>query len=380
VDILSHPTGARVFIDNKEQGATPLRGLKVGKGLHHLRAELELFHPHEEDFTVEDGQEITLEFQLQAGYGSLIVDSAPETGAEVRLDGELLGVTPLEKQQLASGTYLLEVSKQYFDTVSEEVVISDGKTTRRTIIMGSNVGRLRVTAPGARIYVDGKYLGDEEVEQVLSPGTYKVRAEKPSHHPAEQDVVLAVGQTRRVELEPDPIQGSLSVFTDPPDAEGAEIFINERSYGNAPKVIPLLVGTYQVSLTRGSFRAPSRKVKVTENQDTRVEFQLPVTGLAAKPTTDWVKRDTFREPSAPKVAGATGHRLSLYTGLAFAGAAVLLEVLAGGAYSDYQQAESSADALDQHRLVRSLDVGAQGCALVSVSALGYWTYQVFKGN
>lgn len=71
---------------------------------------------------------------LRGRLGSLVV-IAGETGASVKIDDVMLGVTPLGRLALASGPHLLQVEKEGFVTYKKEVRVQPDQVTEESIRM-----------------------------------------------------------------------------------------------------------------------------------------------------------------------------------------------------------------------------------------------------
>lgn len=161
--VASVPEGARVYVNERFEGKSPvsLAGLKPGDYL--VRAELEGFGTQSRTVTLGNGAAASEEFRLSNVMGRIEVCTAP-VGAQVSLDGRLVGVTrakdpdadvsdPLVVDNVLEGEHRLVVSKAgYTDAV------------RHPTVQNQKTGRVRVRL--RRIFTP-----DIEVETVR--GTYR---------------------------------------------------------------------------------------------------------------------------------------------------------------------------------------------------------------
>lgn len=69
---------------------------------------------------------------LEGRQGTLVV-SVSEAGATVKIDGRIVGSSPLRPQKLTAGLHLLEVEKRGFIVGQEEVKVRADQTTARSI-------------------------------------------------------------------------------------------------------------------------------------------------------------------------------------------------------------------------------------------------------
>lgn len=111
--ISSIPEGAEVSLDGTKVGRTPVRELLVKGKARQLRFEKEDFLPVEHDLSAE---ERTVSVRLKPAPFRVVVHSDPE-GAEVFLDGQLRGVTPLPDLDVpGEGQHVLELRQVGYES------------------------------------------------------------------------------------------------------------------------------------------------------------------------------------------------------------------------------------------------------------------------
>lgn len=126
--------------------------------------------------------------------GWLTLHSSPEN-AEVIIDGEVLGRTPLEQYELAPGTYTVTFS--YNGQLSEHALkITPGDTTEFTYrFPGFAALDIQTTTSGSDIYLNGKLAGESPLKiEGLAPGTYTITVKKIGYATTERTVTLAKGE------------------------------------------------------------------------------------------------------------------------------------------------------------------------------------------
>ena len=156
--------------------------------------------------------------------GRLLVRSTP-AGAEVVVNGERRGVTPLTLRGLAAGTYAVRVSRVGFIAAEQRVVLNRARPSRsldvtlRRVAAGrppaparrpapraaapapSGDGSLVVDSrpPGARVIVDGRAVGVTPITiPALSAGTHTVRIERAGYAPVATTTRVEPGARARV--------------------------------------------------------------------------------------------------------------------------------------------------------------------------------------
>src|SRR5262245_15791251 len=122
----SEPAGASVFIDGRLVGKTPIRVSGLEAGTYSLRFEREDFSPLTVPVIVGIGTTRLNQKLPPRGDGSLKVAVEP-AGAEVLLDGELVGHTPLDLLGVPVGSHDLVIRKTNFKTYSTRFITEAGK-------------------------------------------------------------------------------------------------------------------------------------------------------------------------------------------------------------------------------------------------------------
>jgi len=120
VEITTNPAGAEVFVDGDAHGRAP-QTLELAAGSHELHIAHAGRRSAPRPVVVEFGEAINLRIDLDARPGALVVRSNI-TGAEVRLNGEVVGQTPFSGS-FPAGKYQLLVSKPGYRSIQRAVTI-----------------------------------------------------------------------------------------------------------------------------------------------------------------------------------------------------------------------------------------------------------------
>jgi tetratricopeptide (TPR) repeat protein len=129
VTFTSEPAGAMVFVDDEYCDVTPLNDCPVPPGEHALRVQKAGYAVHRGTFTVgsRPGEPVHVVLKL-AERGTLDIRSTPE-GADVYLDNELRGKTPLRLEYLEPRAYTVRLLKQNFIDWQQTVAVRANETT-----------------------------------------------------------------------------------------------------------------------------------------------------------------------------------------------------------------------------------------------------------
>ena len=126
LSITTVPPGATVFINGRLAGATPLVVRGLATGTYSLRMEKENFAPLLKNIELHhDGLPVN-EVLPKIATGMLKVEMKPE-GAEVLLDGELVGHSPLLLTDVQVGEHDLLVRKTNCNPYSRRIEVEAGK-------------------------------------------------------------------------------------------------------------------------------------------------------------------------------------------------------------------------------------------------------------
>jgi len=157
VEVTSDPSGAHVVLNGRAAGSTPLRLSGVSRGHHNLLLTLPGFADHSTQFTVSlrahlahlfGGQPIRIHAVLSPlPPGFLRVLSEP-AGAQVYLDDEWVGTTPVRLTQVAPGKHCLRLSLEGYEPWVGDVAVAAGQEVEvraalRSRFVAYYLGRLK---------------------------------------------------------------------------------------------------------------------------------------------------------------------------------------------------------------------------------------------
>lgn len=185
VTLATEPPGARVLIDGMEAGTTPLTA-QVEAGERVMKIELAGYKPAERGLTVIAGEPVELPpIELSEADGIMTLSTTP-AGANVTVDGQFRGRTPLEIEITPGVSHEISLAKPGYSAATKRVRLGPGDRDRLAVTLAPILGSVRVVAsPGdAELLVDGQPAG--EANQVLSltaaPHTIEVRKRGYASH------------------------------------------------------------------------------------------------------------------------------------------------------------------------------------------------------
>jgi hypothetical protein len=208
-----------IDVDGVEAGRTPLAApLRVAGGTHVIGALATGHLPSRRAITVAGGETEELSFELVASETRLahVALDSPLPGAEVLVDGSLVGHTPLPTSlAVAPGTRVVTVRRTGFREARQELVLAEGATGQLRIELDEDPdaspgdkGRLALQLRETEVHVavNGRARGVYAGPLALPAGPHRLRLDRAGFAPSERDVALRAGDeiTLRITLDPTP--------------------------------------------------------------------------------------------------------------------------------------------------------------------------------
>lgn len=201
VSISSEPDGAEVLIDGETVGTTPAV-LEVLQGEHQLMLQQTAFANWQQDLEIVAGQAQDLgTVKLQPAAGLLQLSSRP-SGANVTLNGEFQGQTPLELEIAPGRSHRLAVFKPGYRRHSETVQLEAAGSDSRTISLRAQLGevRFRISPAEAEIRVNGQPRGKGSQVLSLPAVAHRVEISLPGYATVKRNITPRPGLEQLVDV------------------------------------------------------------------------------------------------------------------------------------------------------------------------------------
>lgn len=166
LSIDSTPEGAKVKVNGSSVGETPYNMERVKTGEATVEITADGYMPYQQELNIKAGEEYNVDADLVPVPGGLTVYSVPEK-ANVYIDDERRGETPLSLTNLNVGTYDVRVEKKGYESQERSVDLSPGAKKVSEFRLESNSGKIMLeTEPaGVKVYLDGEYVGRTEADE-----------------------------------------------------------------------------------------------------------------------------------------------------------------------------------------------------------------------
>ena len=160
VSINSVPGGAAILVDGEPRGATPAE-LELLQGERQLMLQQPTYTSWQQSLVISAGEPQDLgTIELQPAAGTLQLSSAP-SGANVTLDGEFQGQTPLELQLSPGRPHRIAVFKPGYRRFSDTLEMAPATTAERSVTLKAQLGdvRFNISPANAMLSINGKPVG-----------------------------------------------------------------------------------------------------------------------------------------------------------------------------------------------------------------------------
>jgi hypothetical protein len=187
VEFVVSPAGAQVFIDGKLAGTAPIRLTDLPLGVHRYVISAPVHEGATGEFTFKFGANLLVVDELEPSAGKWEVRSTP-TGADVFIDDELVGQTPLSTTGISNELHRVRVSLAGYGSVLREVDTRGGERGELTVSLpkGGTTIRVNTRREDALVRVNGNLLGSgKKVTFALHGGVYRLRVEADGMKAAE---------------------------------------------------------------------------------------------------------------------------------------------------------------------------------------------------
>ncbi len=188
--------GAKVYVDGKYIGESPVKTDKLASGTHTVRVMKEMFKMTEQTLTVTDGQTTDANVAMVANFVTLTVNT--DTDSDIYVDEGYKGKGRWTGK-VAEGLHVIEARKANHKSSTKTIEALLGESEIVTLKSPEPInGSLEVnsTPMEANIYIDGKSYGQTPnyINNILV-GTHELKLEKQGCAPITKTITLKEGET-----------------------------------------------------------------------------------------------------------------------------------------------------------------------------------------
>ncbi|MDD9897219.1 MAG: PEGA domain-containing protein [Gammaproteobacteria bacterium] len=246
-------SGARVQIDGVDVGLTPLIEIPVEPGEHQMTISLDRYLDFGQTIDIE-GRQVEQSYQasLEPAWAVVGLSTTPP-GADVLLDGEVIGITPVNAEILQGRRDLTlklaghKAWQEDFDIIAGE----DFKVPLVELEPADGLVFIRSNPSAASVTIGGEFKGLTPLEVALPPGqNHELSFFKSGYYSSRTSIRTEPNQERELNVSLDPELASVSVIAQPEDAE---LYVNGEFRGLANQTLELMAASQQIEIRKDGF-------------------------------------------------------------------------------------------------------------------------------
>lgn len=246
------------------------------RGTHRVHAELAGYYPLDTEVSVGRSADQTFELTMTKLPGLVTLRTEPAAPADVTLDGESLGTTPLADVEVRPGVHRFEFKAERFLPEVRELDVAGGHERQSlTAMLTPSWAPVGVTSTpaGAQVLVDGEPAATTPAELELEAGRREIELRLPGHN-AWRDTILVNADEPltlpSVELEP--ADGRVELVSEPADAA---VSLNGEFAGRTPLTLSLRPGrTHALVVSKPGYAPATRELSVEADSGRRLALEL----------------------------------------------------------------------------------------------------------
>ena len=188
--------GAKVYVDGKYLGVSPIKTDKLASGSHTVRVMKDMYKMKEQSFIVNDGQTTNAALKMSANFVNVTIST--DSQSNIYVDEEYKG-TGRWTGRLSDGSHIFEARKSNHRTSVKSMDLVLGETNTITLDAPQPInGDIDInTSPmGATIYIDGKNYGETPnyISDILI-GEHELKLTKQGCAEVKKTIIIREGET-----------------------------------------------------------------------------------------------------------------------------------------------------------------------------------------
>ncbi len=210
------------------------------------------------------------------------VNSDP-SDAEIRINGQLKGKTPLNITDMAPGNYSVHIKKDGFEEYNDKIKLTSGQNDVFLAELSPLAGGINLTTepPSARILLDGKEVSKSKTPVKLDKipiGKHKIEIQKKGYASVTKEIEIKQDEITETNIQLVQLDGKLSIQVRP----WGSIYINDnlkKESADTKYEVTLPVEQYKVTVTHPTLGKWEKMVEIEADEERQlvVNFNRKIT-------------------------------------------------------------------------------------------------------
>ncbi len=272
--VKSEPPSAVIFLDDDNIGVTPAIITQIRPGKYKIKIKMDEYNLWSQGVDVKANKETSITAVLQGQNCSVVIESKP-TKAEIYIDGNNSGVTPVTIDSVKTGEHLVEVKLDGYETWSKQINVDTKRKTSLTAELTPKYGSISLSSEPtkAKIFLDGIEVGTTPASLRSVPhGDHLVKVKMDGYSVLEKNVNIEPGKEIVLTAKLQVNTGSVNIKSQP---DNAKIYLDGKSVGTTPESIASMnPGIYEIKVEMENYDVWTETVNVEIGKENAITAVL----------------------------------------------------------------------------------------------------------
>ena len=246
-------SGAMVSLGDVALGRTPLRDIKIEPGEYVLNVSADRYQPSSQNISVA-GRQVESEFEvsLAPAWAQISFNSTPP-GAEIMVDGQVLGLTPYTAEVL-EGEHELTLKLASHKAWQDDLLVVAGRDMQIPSVALERADGLvfiRSQPSGANVTINGEFRGQTPVEVALPPGrAHELSLFRSGYNAASRSIETRPNEEQDITVPLVPITSTVRIIASPSDAQ---LYVDGEFKGVANQTLELIAASQIIEIRQEGY-------------------------------------------------------------------------------------------------------------------------------
>ena len=276
LQVNSDPLKVKLFLNGYHRGYTPFDSVNIRPGKYKLTLIGSDYFDYSQDITISSGEVTKLSIKLRYKYGSVDLSTIPiEIEAEVYLNGEKKGNTPLYLEKILAGSHQINIYKLGYQELSQKIAVNSRETTKVKIRLIPAYGFINIFSQpdNAKIFLNNDYFGlSPKTLDEIFPGKYKMTLTRLGYKDWAEEIMVFSYITTYISTELEPWYATLKLVSGP---SSAQVYLDDKPIGTTTlNYDRLTYGTHWLRLEMEGYRHWQKELEVTKPEVMSINVSL----------------------------------------------------------------------------------------------------------